>query len=338
MSPKTLKPASLLVFEFRLVPAAPGIRRAASAKISIRFSSGSGSAPPRRTSQEAICFWSVVLYIEPNSAGRGSFCRIAGVIQADKAFDFQRVRTAIRGASQIYPMLLRVELYKAHVEFTAQTFEKMLRTLREVDAGLLKELKGTSKPDDERQSHRLPSKTLHECSMQLVELGQRWRFEKELGERLKKHTKSNETAMRAIAILAALSESREFDMQTLPLKVESQRNVLYGLIAPFDNNMQSRLAREALRDSKAMKTLSVITIVFLPGAFVATLFSTNMFSFQDNRQEVWIYFVISVPLTAVLLVAWILWLRNTPYGIDAEERGALLSQAKDDEVKRRKTD
>lgn len=113
---------------------------------------------------------------------------------------------------------------------------------------------------------------------------------------------------------------------------------LYGLIAPFDNNMQSRLAREALRDSRAMKTLSVITIVFLPGAFVATLFSTNMFSFQDNRQEVWIYFVISVPLTAVLLVAWILWLRNTPYGIDAEERGALLSQAKDDEVKRRKTD
>ncbi|RAH49164.1 uncharacterized protein BO95DRAFT_460598 [Aspergillus brunneoviolaceus CBS 621.78] len=237
MRPKTLKPASLVIFEFRLVPAAPGIRRAASAKISIRFSSGSGSAPPRRTSKEAIScliqtpsyhtgFWSVVLYIEPNSAGRDSFCRIAGVIQADKAFDFQRVHTTIRGASEIYPMLLPVELYKAHVEFTARTFEKILRTLREVDAGLLKELKGISKPDDARQSHRLLSKTLHECSMQLVELGQRWRFEKELGERLKKHTKSNETAMRTIAILAALSESREFDMQTLPLKVESQRNVV----------------------------------------------------------------------------------------------------------------
>lgn len=95
---------------------------------------------------------------------------------------------------------------------------------------------------------------------------------------------------------------------------------LYGLIAQFDNNMQSRLAREALRDSKAMKTLSIITILFLPGAFVATLFSTNMFSFRGDYEEIWIYFVICVPLTAILMTAWILWLRSTPYGVD-EERG-----------------
>ena len=67
-----------------------------------------------------------------------------------------------------------------------------------------------------------------------------------------------------------------------------------------------------------MKTLSILTILFLPGAFVATVFSTNMFKFQEGNQEIWIYFVIVVPLTALLMVGWILWLKNTPDGLDEE--------------------
>lgn len=67
-----------------------------------------------------------------------------------------------------------------------------------------------------------------------------------------------------------------------------------------------------------MKTLSILTILFLPGAFIATIFSTNMFEFKSNGQQIWIYFVIVAPLTIVLMIGWVLWLKNTPHRVDEE--------------------
>lgn len=172
----------------------------------------------------------MILYSEIDQVDPHSLPRISGIIQADSTFNFKRHLDAIRGASSIYPTILPLELYKEHVESTAKQFEEMLRTLREVDAKLLEELKGTGKPDDARISYRLISKTLHECNMNLVELGRRRRFEDDFGETLKTHVNDEEHVMtQTISILAAMSKSREYDMQTLPSKVESQRNVVSGV-------------------------------------------------------------------------------------------------------------
>jgi hypothetical protein len=67
-----------------------------------------------------------------------------------------------------------------------------------------------------------------------------------------------------------------------------------------------------------MKTLAILTILFLPGAFIATVFSTNMFEFKSKGQQIWTYFVIVAPLTIVLMVGWVLWLKNTPHRADEE--------------------
>ncbi|KAF4501944.1 Mg2+ transporter, -like Zinc transport [Fusarium agapanthi] len=82
------------------------------------------------------------------------------------------------------------------------------------------------------------------------------------------------------------SKLDDANIESLPGKIESQRNVLYNLITQHDRYLQARLARESLRDSKAMKTLSILTILFLPGAFIATIFSTNMFDFTFKNQQV----------------------------------------------------
>ena len=105
---------------------------------------------------------------------------------------------------------------------------------------------------------------------------------------------------------------------------------LYSLITQHDSYLQSKLAQESLRDSKAMKTLSILTILFLPGAFVATLFSTDMFTFRDQMQQIQIYFAVVVPLTAVLIAGWLLWLQATPVQVDEEARPSILwSKARD---------
>ena len=46
---------------------------------------------------------------------------------------------------------------------------------------------------------------------------------------------------------------------------------------------QRRLAHASKRDSTAMKALSLIGAVFLPGTYLASLFSMTFFNFQDGK-------------------------------------------------------
>jgi branched-subunit amino acid ABC-type transport system permease component len=70
------------------------------------------------------------------------------------------------------------------------------------------------------------------------------------------------------------------------------------------------IASESGRDSYAIRIISVLTIFFLPGAYVAALFTTNMFTFKDG-EEVWIFWAVVGPLTmVVVIIIWIIWQRG----------------------------
>jgi uncharacterized membrane protein len=63
-----------------------------------------------------------------------------------------------------------------------------------------------------------------------------------------------------------------------------------------------------------MRVIAAITIFFLPATFTATFFSTTFFSFNGNLEGkvysewLWLYFVVTVVLTAVVVVGtWMLW-------------------------------
>jgi hypothetical protein len=67
-----------------------------------------------------------------------------------------------------------------------------------------------------------------------------------------------------------------------------------------------------------MKTIAVLTILFLPGTFVATVLSIDMFQWQngdDSEPKVsnlfWIYWVIALPLTALVMAGWLFWTRKS---------------------------
>ena len=58
-----------------------------------------------------------------------------------------------------------------------------------------------------------------------------------------------------------------------------------------------------------MRIIAAVTLVFLPGTFTATLFSTTFFNFQNQTSNVvswwlWLYFVVTVVLTLAVLVGW----------------------------------
>lgn len=92
---------------------------------------------------------------------------------------------------------------------------------------------------------------------------------------------------------------------------------MLNTITQSDAEYTAAIAVDGKRDSIAMKTIAILGIVFLPGTFVATLFSINMFdwgvagsgttSSLTVSPSMWIYWAITVPLTVLTFVIWVFW-------------------------------
>ena len=91
-----------------------------------------------------------------------------------------------------------------------------------------------------------------------------------------------------------------------------------------------RLARNSRSDSISMKAIAALTMVFLPGSLVATIFSMGFFEFglSDRNEmelrvapQVWMYVAVTLPLTAVVLVTCAAWLKWSKGRLRGEEGG-----------------
>lgn len=105
---------------------------------------------------------------------------------------------------------------------------------------------------------------------------------------------------------------------------QGQIQTVYSLIAQRDNRLNieaaeasrqiaedsRKVAIDARRDSTDMRTISVVTLLFFPATFVATVFSTSFFNFQPSDQQrvvswwIWLYWVVTVGLTLLVMGGW----------------------------------
>lgn len=79
------------------------------------------------------------------------------------------------------------------------------------------------------------------------------------------------------------------------------------------NRHMERLTLDTVDDSTSVKIITYLSLVYLPGSFVATLFGMNLFGFDQDVHKIaiaknfWLYIVIFVPLTAITFAgAWML--------------------------------
>lgn len=99
---------------------------------------------------------------------------------------------------------------------------------------------------------------------------------------------------------------------------------MLGVITQNDSEFTAAIAVDGRRDSIAVKTISILGIVYLPGSFVATFFSMGMFdwNFADATTSsplkaspaLWIYVAITIPLTVMTYIVWMLWSRKESQG------------------------
>ncbi|GME25358.1 magnesium transport protein transmembrane region [Neofusicoccum parvum] len=104
-------------------------------------------------------------------------------------------------------------------------------------------------------------------------------------------------------------------------------DLLYTLMGQRDSRLNlamahdsRRLANASKRDSSSMKTIAVLTTVFLPGTFIATVFGMNMVKLSPA--EFWVYLAITIPLTVVVLVIWAMWMLWINYQNEKEDERA----------------
>ncbi|KAL4967829.1 uncharacterized protein BDV14DRAFT_188009 [Aspergillus stella-maris] len=114
---------------------------------------------------------------------------------------------------------------------------------------------------------------------------------------------------------------------------------LWGLIAQKDSQIAQRasvineriasysraIAIATSQDSSAMKALAVLTMVFLPGTALAAIFDLPTFDWDTHRfwpiakPSIWIFIVVTVVLTLLVLYIWRLWLLKTIWEKEAAQ-------------------
>ncbi|KAK2798492.1 hypothetical protein FQN51_007646 [Onygenales sp. PD_10] len=106
--------------------------------------------------------------------------------------------------------------------------------------------------------------------------------------------------------------------------MDFQLQVIHELVRRsnyFQNQLKARATRLfnvlVRADSSDMKSISILTMVFLPATFISTLFSTPFFSDNDHRwkasKDIWVYWAVTIPVTLAVFAAWhwvpSMWLR-----------------------------
>ena len=137
---------------------------------------------------------------------------------------------------------------------------------------------------------------------------------------------------------------------------------VHNFISQRDNKLNLTIARasktiavSSKRDSTAMKSLALLTMVFLPGTAIAvsthnkrfiivtdirqSFFAMPFFdvtidvtgtALLETRPQFWIYWAITIPLTLSVLGLWIIWLRFSAKKHEREDEEALRPNRKGD--------
>ncbi|KAI1333420.1 hypothetical protein F5Y16DRAFT_13477 [Xylariaceae sp. FL0255] len=87
-------------------------------------------------------------------------------------------------------------------------------------------------------------------------------------------------------------------------RVRSQNTVVYALMTREDARTNIQLATAAKMDSASMKTIAILTMLFLPGTYFAALWAVPSLQWEPVQNEFWWYWAFTLPSTFLIFVIW----------------------------------
>lgn len=95
-------------------------------------------------------------------------------------------------------------------------------------------------------------------------------------------------------------------------RLQNELQLAFNTVTQFDSGISVQVGRAAQADSSAMRTISILTLVFLPPTFICSLFSTSFFDYDTSSgwtvsSEFWIYWAFAIPTTMCAISVWYFW-------------------------------
>ncbi|KAF8533922.1 hypothetical protein BDD12DRAFT_913790 [Trichophaea hybrida] len=114
---------------------------------------------------------------------------------------------------------------------------------------------------------------------------------------------------------ANLFWSTNVRLSALEKKVDNIINLAFHLVGQQDTRQAKIDSKIFLKDSANMRVIAVVTMLFLPGTAIATLFGSNFFSMSSSGKFVqsgdfWIFWVVALPVSIITFLWWIIALRK----------------------------
>ncbi|KAI4702892.1 hypothetical protein J4E81_001765 [Alternaria sp. BMP 2799] len=108
-------------------------------------------------------------------------------------------------------------------------------------------------------------------------------------------------------MLEGQTRSGELQAGYLQERGRTQQAVLFNLLTRDDAKTGKDIALTARKDSYSMKTIAIMTMIFLPPTFFATLFAMPLLRWDGPKviqPAFGIYWAASLPTTAAVLLIW----------------------------------
>jgi Mg2+ and Co2+ transporter CorA len=161
--------------------------------------------------------------------------------------------------------------------------------------------------------------------------------------RLQQSKHSDSSALtRRVDYLYELIEGSLYHSAVLSARTKAQIQTVYSMIGQRDNrvNIEAAKASQKIailtrRDSLDMRIIAAVTLVFLPGTFIATMFGAGFFKFFPEGSHsvvsrwIWLYFVLTVGVTMIVLGLWWFFSRKKSlllHASDVESGSQILKQ------------
>jgi Mg2+ and Co2+ transporter CorA len=91
-----------------------------------------------------------------------------------------------------------------------------------------------------------------------------------------------------------------------------------------DAATSTTIAREAKADGTSMKVIAALTMVFLPGTCLSSIF--GMAALEHAKW--WLYVALTLPLTILVVVVWWLWVSYPSNFFGRKRRRAIIVRNK----------
>jgi Mg2+ and Co2+ transporter CorA len=120
-------------------------------------------------------------------------------------------------------------------------------------------------------------------------------------------TPSQEFTRQAFRYQKTLFQSTQRRLDSLDRRISNIIQLSFNIVTQGD----SRLMQS---ESQSMKTIAVMTLVFMPLSTVASVFGSEFMYSKDEpghhltvSQDFWLLWLIAVPLTIIVVVVWRVW-------------------------------